>query len=923
MRMRIILAGVAVVLFVAGVFLVLPEPVAELDSKAGDLLTGLVSRGQPSGKVAVVDIDEASLAQFGRWPWPRDLLGLLVRRIFDRGAATVVLDLMLHEEDRGTPNPDRVKPDPACAAATNDESLACACAGKPVLVGYAFQFEANAATPAGCSPPALPLAVVGPNQAWERGFYRASGALCTIARVSDVAAGGGFLNAAPDRDGKLRQVPLVMEYGDRQFPSLALAAFQVYRRTAGMQLVLNAREASQLRVDGHLQHLEGRSSMRLRFRGAGRTFPFVPAASALLNALPKDAFQDKIVIVGGSAVGFANPVVTPVDPAFPGVEIQATALDNLLQGDSFYRPAGIYLWELALAVLAGVAATLVLVQVRSAWSAWIAVALAAAVWAGSAWLLSGAGVLFSPLAATAVLACNVPVVAVLNYLAEKRRVQQVRHEGESRYRRLVENVNDAIIMDDREGRLMFANRRFREWFGIGSRNIREIVLEDYVAPEWRARLREQHERRMRGDTTPDHYEYEGIRPDGTRIWIEALVTNLEQGGQITGTQAALRDITKRKRIEAQYLQAQKMESLGRLAGIVAHDFNNLLTVINGYSDMLLSKWRNAQEYEIGLKEIRAAGERARELTQNLLTFSRKQVAKPRALDLNIVVAGAEKMFGRLMGEDIELSTRLSSTLAPVTADAGQMHQVLMNLLVNARDAMPRGGRIVIETKNVQREDGAYVYLGVSDTGAGMSNEVKEHLFEPFFTTKELGKGTGLGLATIDGIVQQSAGRIEVTSKLGEGTTFHIYLPRHESEPSTQAGVDEPAQASPGSGTILVVEDQDAVRQYVCAVLEQSGYRVLQAANGRDALAQAEEFPGKIHLLVTDVILPGGNGRELAEKLKLARPEMKVVFMSGYAQETIGGREILASDAGFLPKPFGPEALRARVREALPSVTAAR
>jgi CheY-like chemotaxis protein len=237
--------------------------------------------------------------------------------------------------------------------------------------------------------------------------------------------------------------------------------------------------------------------------------------------------------------------------------------------------------------------------------------------------------------------------------------------------------------------------------------------------------------------------------------------------------------------------------------------------------------------------------------------------------------------------------------------------------------MPRGGRIVIETRNVQKDEGPYVYLGVSDTGAGMNDEVKEHLFEPFFTTKDLGKGTGLGLATIYGIVQQSAGRVEVTSKLGEGTTFHIYLPRHESEPSTQAGVDEPAQAAQGSGTILVVEDQDAVRQYVCAVLEQSGYRVLQAANGRDALAQAGEFPAKIHLLLTDVILPGMNGRELAEKLALTRPEIKVLFMSGYAQETIGGREVLASDATFLPKPFGPEVLRAKVRGAMPSATAAR
>jgi PAS domain S-box-containing protein len=948
MRRRLILAGVAVTLLVAGTFLALPDPVSELDSKVCDLLTGLVSRGQASGRVVIVDIDEASLARFGRWPWPRDVLALLVRRISDRGAATIALDLMLHGEDGGTPSPARARLDPACAAATNDEALACEFSGRQVLIGYAFAFDKTASSSAVCNPPVLPLAVFGKNQDWEQAFYRASGAICTLDRIANAAAGNGFLNAAPDRDGKLRQVPLVVEYNDRQFPSLALAAFQVYRRAASMQVFLNAHEASQLRVGGQTIRVEGRSSMRLRFRGAGRTFPFVPAVQALSETLPADAFRGKIVVVGGSAVGFPNPVVTPVDPLFPDVEVQATAIDNLLQGDSFCRPASFYLCELLLAALAGVAATFVLLRVPSAWSVWIALGIAAGVWTGCALLLAGTGLLLSPLPASAVVACSIPVVALLNYGTEKRRAEsteqqlasaeqtalEVQRESESRYQRLVENVNDAIIIDDREGRLVFANRRFREWFGVGTADIREVVLEAYVAPEWRDRLREQHDRRMRGEGGPGHYEYEGIRPDGTRIWIEALVTNLEQDGQITGTQAALRDITERKRMEAQYLQAQKMESLGRLAGIVAHDFNNLLTVINGYSDMLLSKGRDAYEYGVGLKEIRAAGERARELTHNLLTFSRKQVAQPKALDLNVVVAGAEKMFGRLMGEDIELITRLSPELGLILADAGQMHQILMNLLVNARDAMPHGGRIVIETKNVEMDEderrrhpefeaGSCVYLGVSDTGAGMSDEVKQHLFEPFFTTKDLGKGTGLGLATIYGIVQQSSGAIEVTSRLGEGTAFHIYLPRFESEPAAQSDADTSLPSARGSETILVVEDQDAVRQYVCAVLEQSGYRVLQAADSHDAIAEAEQFDAKIHLLLTDVILPGVNGQELADKLKVARPEMKVLFMSGYAQETIGGREILASDVAVLPKPFGPEALRAKVRAALGSAATVR
>jgi len=763
-----------------------------------------------------------------------------------------------------------------------------------------------------------------------------------VAQLSKAAAANGFLNAAPDSDGKLRRVPVVMESGDRQYPSLALAAFRVYRHASAIELTLNAREASRLRVGAQVVRLEGPSCMRLRFRGGRRTFPYIPVASVLNDSASTQMLQGKIAIVGGSALGLPHPVATPVDPMFTDLEVEATAIDNLLQGDSFHRPAAFHLWELVLAVFAGLATAFVLSLVRSWWSAAMVLGTVAATWAGCTLLLSATGLLFSPLAVTAVLACEFPSVTLLNYLIERRRAErterqlasaeeytrEVVRENESRYQRLVENVNDAIIVDDAEGRLVFANRRFREWFGLEGRDIRDVVLEDYAVPEWRARLRDRHDRRMSGESVPAHYEYEGIRPDGTRIWIEASVTNVEDDGRIAGTQSVLRDVTERKRMEAQYLQAQKMESIGRMAGSVAHDFNNLLTVINGYSDLLLSRRPDENSDRAGLKEIRAAGERAAELTRNLLAFSRKQLAQPRALDLNVVVAETKKMFGRLIGEDIELITWLSPELGQVMADSSQLHQILMNLLVNARDAMPLGGKVIIETKNVEADEdfvrrhpdfepGSYVRLRVTDNGMGMTDEVKRHLFEPFFTTKEPGKGTGLGLATIYGIVRHSGGKIEVTSKLEEGATFHIYLPRVKVEGSVQPGAHDSAARRQGSETVLVVEDQDAVRQYIRAVLQDSGYCVLEAANGPDALALAEQFSGMIHLLVIDVVLPLMNGGEVAEKLKMARPGVKVLFTSGYAEEeTMGSRGLTANDLAYLPKPFGPEELKAKVREAL-------
>ncbi|MBZ5626600.1 MAG: CHASE2 domain-containing protein [Acidobacteriia bacterium] len=937
--MRVIAAGSAVVLTVVGIFLVRPAPLVNLDHKVGDLLTGWAGPGKPSGRVVIVEIDETSLTQFGPWPWPRDLLGRITRRILDRGAATVVFDMMFPQEDRRAPRPADGTGE--ARSGTNDEALADALSGKPTVAGYTLRFEGHDAESSPCSAQSLPLVITSPNESGGMAFFRATSALCSVPAIAQAAAGNGFLNAGPDSDGKMRRIPLVIEYGSRYYPSLALAALNVYQRVSTMRLATDARGASRLRLDNRAVPLEGPSLLRLRFRGARRTFPYVSVAAVLAGRVPEEMLRGNIVIIGGSAPGLQNLMVTPADALFPDVEIQATAIDNLLQGDSFHRPGDAYLWELALALVAGLISTFLLVLVRSLWGALITLGMAAGVWTGCTVVLSATGMLFSPLSATAALSCNLSVLTLLNYLQEKRRAdrterqlvsttelsREVLQESESRYQRLVENVNDAIIMDDVEGRLVFANRRFREWFGLEARNIRDVILEDYVAPEWRAELRDRHNRRMRGETVPDHYEYEGVRPDGTRLWIEALVTKVEEDGQTTGSQAALRDITERKRIEAQYLQAQKMESVGRLAGGVAHDFNNLLTVINGYSALLLDGLGPEDESRASLEQIRQAGEHAAELTKKLLAFSRRQLVQPKALDLNLVVADAEKMFRRLIGEDIEVITQLSPALGQVMADPGHWHQVLMNLVVNARDSMPHGGKVIIETKNVEVDGdsagqcpdlaaGSYVYLGVTDTGMGMSKEVKQHLFEPFFTTKEPGKGTGLGLATIYGIVQQSAGWIEVTSDPGQGTAFHIYLPRIQPDLAKQPSAGLPAPAQRGSETVLVVEDQDAVRHLISNILEGYGHHVLQASSGPDAIALAERYPDTIHLLLTDVVLPLMNGRVVAEELRAARPGIKVLYISGYTEETIGERGVLDSDLAYLQKPFTPEALAAKVRETL-------
>jgi PAS domain S-box-containing protein len=399
--------------------------------------------------------------------------------------------------------------------------------------------------------------------------------------------------------------------------------------------------------------------------------------------------------------------------------------------------------------------------------------------------------------------------------------------------------------------------------------------------------------------------------------------------EIEGRQCAITatvDITERLHLESQLRQAQKLESVGRLAGGVAHDFNNLLTIINGYSSLLLKELRAGDSAYLYAQEIGKAGNHAAGLTRQLLAFSRKQILEPRLLDVNAVVTDLGRMLQRLIGEDIELTTRLDPKLGQVMVDPDQIHQVIVNLVVNARDAMPDGGKLDIATENVEVDDGflaahpeaapgSYVLITVSDNGLGMDVNTMQSAFEPFFTTKERGKGTGLGLSTVYGIVRQSGGWIDVHSEVGKGSSFRVYIPRTEAceVPAMPPVV---AKTLHGGETVLVVEDQEAVRELTKTVLEAYGYHVIEAVNGAEALAFVERHPDEIHLLLTDVIMPGMNGMDLSKRLRALRPNLKVLFTSGYPSEVVARRGVVERDVAYLPKPFNPETLVAKVRGVL-------
>jgi len=514
-------------------------------------------------------------------------------------------------------------------------------------------------------------------------------------------------------------------------------------------------------------------------------------------------------------------------------------------------------------------------------------------------------------------------------ITERKKAEEALRARESKFRALLESSLDGIVIVDHTGRIAIVNDATEKLFGYKRDELLGQPPELLMPERFRAGHighRMDYSSHPRSRPMGSGLEVYGRRKDGTEMPLEISLSPLktEEGLLVTGI---IRDITERKRLEAQFLQSQKMEAVGRLAGGVAHDFNNLLTIITGYSQLLLGQLGANEPFRAQLEEITKAGDRAASLTRQLLAFSRRQVIAPQLLDLNTVVANTDKMLRRLIGEDIELVRVPGKELRKVRADPGQIEQVIVNLAVNARDAMPQGGRLTLETENVELDEAyahthlpvipaPYVLLAVSDTGIGMDSEVQSHCFEPFFTTKEPGKGTGLGLATVYGIVKQSGGYVWVYSEPGRGTTVKIYLPGVETSAETVERPAESASRLQGSETVLLVEDEEAVRRLARGILETKGYSVLEANGGEEALQLCWEHQGPIHIMLTDVVMPGLSGRELAERLAALRPELKVLYMSGYTDDAVVRHGILAAGTAFLQKPFAPDALARKVREIL-------
>jgi PAS domain S-box-containing protein len=512
---------------------------------------------------------------------------------------------------------------------------------------------------------------------------------------------------------------------------------------------------------------------------------------------------------------------------------------------------------------------------------------------------------------------------------EHKKHEEALRRSESRYRSLVQSAVYGIYRSSLEGKFLDVNPALIAMLGYDSAE--EVLGLDprqdvFLNPEQHSRLMKEFERSGR----LDDLEVRWRRKDGNAITVHLsgrAVNTPEGPDQVL--EIIAQDVTERRVLEDQFRQAQKMEAVGRLAGGVAHDFNNLLMVVSGYTEVLRERTERSNPLYPKIEAIQQAADRATTLTRQLLAFSRKQLLELKVVDVNAIVGDIERLLRPLIGENIELVTRLAPDLGRTRADAGQIEQVIMNLVVNSKDAMPDGGKITLQTANASLDEdlrreysyiqpGPYVMLSVSDNGHGMDKETQARIFEPFFTTKGKSKGTGLGLSTVYGIVKQSGGYVFVQSEAGRGTTFRIYLPRVEDAAEPLGQVRAAQAALGGSETVLLVEDEESVRQLVRETLEAKGYKVLEADHGAAALRIVSAHQGAIDMLITDVVMPGMSGRELARQLATSHPQTKVLYLSGYTEDAIVHQGVLDPGTAFLQKPFTLQMLSRKVREVLSS-----
>ncbi|MHB8771102.1 MAG: CHASE2 domain-containing protein [Syntrophales bacterium] len=861
----IVLAGIALILAAEtlGLFV-------GMDNHCYDLFFRLRGPAEPDNRILIAAVDEHTLNRLGRWPLRR----LHYARLLDRlGQARFVgMDILMVEP------------------AEDDAVLARAIGkhGRVALPAYIVKSLRVAE----------PVAVLSP---------------CRV----------GHVHLEQDIDGVVRRVYHTLATGNQTLPSFASAIHE------GLSGTAFPREgpAGHGRDQATQARIIQRDARRINYYGPPGTFPRLSLADIVDGRYPADFFKDRIVLVGVTAVGLEAGVLTPFTQhrdQMHGVETHAHILGNLLDRVGIVEVAGPLRWAVSL----GIALLFFAFFLRlGGWQAALLWLTGAAGASAAAFVLFA---LFHGWFSPVLFAFLLTFLFCVAYMYRLEQTGRQLGEAKEEWERSFNTIDDAIVLTDAAGtavRMNSAAGRLLE------PRLLDLLARKYPLP--RQGAAEPASNGQGGDRAAageDRVEEMYDPPSERHLEIKSI-PRLDTTGRPSGHVHVVRDITERKKVEEekerlqfQLLQSQKMQSIGRLASGVAHDFNNILTAILGYSEIALMRLPEKNPLRNSIQIIHDSGLKATALTRQLLAFSRKQVMELQVVNLGDVVEGMVKILARVIGEDVTVKVRVEKPLGNVLADPAHLEQILMNLAVNARDAMPQGGTMTIETADVELDEayaaahagvspGLYVMLAVTDTGGGMSPEVQARIFEPFFTTKKVGEGTGLGLATVSGIVNQMSGHIYVYSELGKGSVFKVYLPVCREDAAAKAAPE--AFALPrGTETVLIAEDDRSIRTLVPDLLEPLGYRVIAARSGAEAVQLAQAAGRRIDILLTDVVMPGMGGKELARMLQTIYPGIKVLFMSGYSEDVITRHGVEQEGVAFIQKPLIPHKLVLKLREVL-------
>ncbi|MDD8013638.1 MAG: CHASE2 domain-containing protein [Acidobacteriota bacterium] len=936
-------------LFFAALYFLKPTLLQPLDSMNYDLLLRHFPNNHASPRVVIVDLDENSLNRFGQWPWPRNQVAELFDRITALKPAVIGLDMFFAEPDRTSPARllkalrEAGQLDPALDLrigewSDNDQVLAQALARGPFVLGNQFHFNRLQKSSPQCllHPVTIALLQDAGEKGGGTGLPESSGVFCNLPLLAEKVSASGFLNFSPDPDGMLRRLPLLIQYNGDVYPSLALAAVLKLNGTDNVVLKKNGQALQALAFHGVSVPVDARGQLLIKYRGAKNNYRYISAADIMDRRISAERLQGRIVFVGTSAAGLKETLTTPLAPVFPGIEVHATIADNLLSGDIISVPGWSTFLVLLLVLVLGIGMSL-LAGCKNAAFCFMAMFLSiGGLWLATQQIFFHLGLYVGPAFPMGSVFCTTMLLTILHYRSERRQAERAVLESEARFRTLFTMAPMPMCHLSLDGKILHMNDRFKEMMGYGdaemptleqvwSLALPEAELREQITSKWRSHL----ERARADQGELESFESPMLAKDGashamvinTKLIADSIIVSFFDVSEHREAEK------ERQRLQQRLYQSQKMEAIGILAGGIAHDFNNMLGAIIGYAELAMREMGLADPLRKNFERILDAAQRSANLTRQLLAFARKQPIKPIMFELNEAVEAMLKMIRQLIRENIELIWRPGPSPCTVRMDPSQLDQILVNLCVNARDAIAGVGRVTIETDTIscgheykaahpEFIPGVYVLLVISDNGPGMDKKTLDHIFEPFFTTKAVGKGTGLGLATVYGIVKQNEGFIYADSKPGKGSVFKVYLPLHHDE-ATATRPEHAEDIRPSRDeTVLIVEDDPALLEMSKMMLQKIGYSVLAAGTPKDAIRIAEENSSEIQLLIADMVMPEMNGRTLAEKLLAIRPKMKLLFMSGYTADIIAHQCVMDKEVNFLQKPFSLKELAAKVREVL-------